>query len=84
MTRNMHRRLKVRIYGEERNERVWVPYKTLIGYNIRNCPIIGRVWDQVYCVKEFASKSQAIEETKRQARMRILDLFGNAEESEAE
>jgi hypothetical protein len=63
MRPNSHRKLRVRIFVEERNGGMdWVPYKTLIGYNVANRPILGRLWEAVYCVKEFASKAEALEE----------------------
>jgi hypothetical protein len=83
MTRNRHRKRRVRIFVEERNDgMVWVPYKTLIGYTIRNRPIIGRLWEQVYCAEEFASKAEAVAEAKRLAEIRIMELFGYVEEAE--
>jgi hypothetical protein len=83
MTPNMDRKLRVRIFIEERNDgMVWVPYKTLIGYNITNRPTFGRLWKPVYCVEEFASKMDALEEAMRRGRIRILELFGHVEEAE--
>jgi hypothetical protein len=82
-SKNKHRKLRVRIFVEERNEGMdWVPYKTLIGYNVANRPILGRLWEAVYCVKEFASKAEALEEAIRLAWIRILELFGHVEEAE--
>jgi hypothetical protein len=61
MAPNRHRKLRVRIFVEERNEGMdWVPYKTLIGYNVANRPTLGRLWEAVYYVKEFASKAEAL------------------------
>jgi hypothetical protein len=85
MTQNMHRKRRVRIFVEERNDgMVWVPYKTLIGYTIRNRPIIGRLWEQVYCAEEFASKAEAVAEAKRLAEIRIMEMFGHVDEAEIE
>jgi hypothetical protein len=60
----------------------WVPYKTLIGYNVANRPTLGRLWEAVYCVKEFASKAEALEQAISLAGIRILELFGHVEEAE--
>ncbi|HJU05303.1 MAG TPA: hypothetical protein VJ692_09110 [Nitrospiraceae bacterium] len=77
MTRNMHRKLRVRIFVAERNEgMVWVPYKTLIR------PNGSRIGEPVYCVEEFASKTEAVEEAERRAWIRILERVGHVEEAE--
>ena len=82
-SKNKHKKLLVPIFIEERNEGMdWVPYKTLIGYNVANRPIIGRLWEPVYCVKEFASKAEALEEAVGLAWIRILELFGHVEGAE--
>jgi hypothetical protein len=84
MIRNIPR-LQVRTFVDERNDgMVWVPYKTLIGYNIPNRPIIGRLWEDMSCIEEFASKDEAVKEAKRQAWVRILELFGHVEQAEVE
>ena len=83
MTSNKHRKFRVRMFVEERNGGMdWVPYKTLIGYNVANRPILGRLCEAVYCVKEFASKAEALEEAIRLAWIKILELFGHVEEAE--
>jgi len=83
MTPNTHRKLRVRIFIEERHDGMgWVPYKTLIGYNIMSSPTFGRLWEPVYCVKECASKAEALEAATRRAWIRILEVFGHVEEAE--
>ena len=80
MTSNGHGTLRVRIFVEERHEGMaWVPYKTLIGYNVAGSPVVGRLWEAVYCVKEFASKAEALEEAIRLAWIRIWELCGHVE-----
>ena len=79
----VHGKLNVRIFVEERNgEMAWVPYKTLIAYTIKSRPMISCLWEPIYCRQEFASKTEAIEDAKRQAWIRIMELFGHFEEAD--
>ena len=83
MTPNLHGKLRVRIFVEEWNDgMVWVPYKTLIGYRIRNRPIIGRLWETIYASDEFASKTEAVEKAKNEAGVRIMELFGHVKDAD--
>ena len=85
MTPNLHGKLRVRIFVEEWNDgMVWVPYKTLIGYRIRNRPIIGRLWETIYASDEFASKTDAVEKAKNEAGVRIMELFGHVKDADTE
>jgi hypothetical protein len=80
MTRHIPKKIRVRIFVEERNlGRVWVPYKTLIGYTIPNRPILGRLWEQLYGFEEFPSRTEAIEAARRRAWVKILELFGHVD-----
>ena len=85
MIPNVQKKLRVRIFIGERNRgMVWVPYKTLIGYTIRNRPIIGRLWETIYASDEFASKTEAIEKAKGEAGVRIMELFGHVNGADTE
>ena len=80
MKRYIHKRILIRIFVEERKlGKVWVPYKTLIGYTIPNRPILGRLWEQLYGFDEFPSRPEAIEAARRRAWIRVLELFGPVE-----
>lgn len=83
MTRNMPKKIRVRIFVEERNDgMVWVPYKTLIGHTIRGREIIGRLGEQVHCFEEFETQAEAVEAAKRLAWIRLMELFGDVDEVE--
>jgi hypothetical protein len=83
MTRNMPKKIRVRIFVEERNDgMVWVPYKTLIGHTIRSRAIIGCQEEQVHCFEEFKTKTEAVEAAKRLAWIRLMELFGDIDEVE--
>ena len=85
MTPYVQKKLRIRIFVEERNRgMVWVPYKTLIGYRIRNRPIIGRLWETIYASDEFASKTEAVEKAKGEAGVRIMELFGHVKDADTE
>ncbi|WP_447980765.1 hypothetical protein [Candidatus Nitrospira bockiana] len=85
MAKSNDSKVRVRIFVEERSHgTVWVPYKTLIGYTMRNRPIIGRLWEQEYCVDEFGSKVEAVGEAKRRARSRIMELLGHTDVADTE
>jgi hypothetical protein len=58
MTQNMPKKIRVRIFVEERSGgMVWVPYKTLIGHAIKGRTIIGRLGEQVHCFEELETKT---------------------------
>jgi hypothetical protein len=83
MTRNMPKKIRVRIFVEERNDgMVWVPYKTLIGHTIKGRSIISRQGEQVHCFEEFETKTEAVEAAKRRAWIRLMELFGDVDEVE--
>jgi hypothetical protein len=85
MKRHIPKRIRIRVFVEERNfGKVWVPYKTLIGYTIPNRPILGRLWEQLYGFDEFPSRTEAVEQARRQAWIRILELFGPVENTTLE
>ena len=85
MKRHIPKKIRIRVFVEERNHgTVWVPYKTLIGYTIPNRPIIGRLWEQLYGSDELPSRTEAIEEARRQAWIRIFELFGPVENTNLE
>jgi hypothetical protein len=81
MTRNMPKKIRVRIFVEERNDgMVWVPYKTLIGHTISGRAISGCLGEQVHCFEEFETKTEAVETAKRLAWIRLMELFGDVDE----
>jgi hypothetical protein len=83
MTRNMLKKLRGRIFVEERNDgMVWVPYKTLISHTIRGRAIIGFPGEQVHRFEEFETKTDAVEAAKRRAWIRLVELFGEIDEVE--
>jgi hypothetical protein len=83
MTRNMPKKIRVRILAEERNDgMVWVPYKTVIGHTISGRAIIGPLGEQVHCFEEFETKAAAVEAAKRLAWIRLMELFGDIDEVE--
>jgi hypothetical protein len=85
MKRHIPKKIRIRVFVEERNHgMVWVPYKTLIGYTLPNRPIIGRLWEQLYGSDELPSRTEAIEKARRQACVRILELFGPVENANLE
>src|SRR5690242_5368638 len=85
MTPSVDEKVRVRLFVEERNEgMVCVPYKTLIGYTMRNRPIIGRLSEQISGSEEIASKAAAVEKAGGESESRIMELFGHVEEADTE
>ena len=64
------------IFVEERDAgAVWVPYKTLIGYQVGNRVLIHSYGEQIYSDEEFSKKDEAINRAKANAWETVRSKF---------
>ena len=77
------RTITCQIFVENRDDgAVWVPYRTLIGYQIGNRVLISSHGEQIYSDEEFSKKDEAINRAKTNAWETVRSKFHGVGEAD--